>query len=193
MQDFYFETRYNYNNQENDIGFDKKIIIFEDLDCAGDIFLDRNIKKQKLEEKKKQEIDATQLLSNIAQSLEKPEIGPIPKFNEDPITLDDILNLWDGLHETPGRIIAISSNHYDTLDPALIRPGRIDITLEMKLVNRETLKEMFRHFFGFDIIKEDLDQFRENIYSPAEIVNMYISSKKDPDQFMYLLLSKEYK
>jgi ATP-dependent Zn protease len=191
LQDFYFETRYNYNNQENDIGFDKKIIIFEDLDCAGDIFLDRNIKKKKLEERKIQEVDATKILSNIAQSLEKPEIGPIPKFNEDPITLDDILNLWDGLHETPGRIIAISSNHYDTLDPALIRPGRIDITLEMKLVNKETLKEMYRHFFGFDITKEDLDQFIENIYSPAEIVNIYISSKRDPELFMStIILSK---
>jgi chaperone BCS1 len=191
LQDFYFETRYNYNNQENDIGFDKKIIIFEDLDCAGDIFLDRNIKKKKLEEKKKEEIikiDTNKILSNIAQCLEKPEQGPTVKFTEDPITLDDILNLWDGLHETPGRIIAISSNHYDTLDPALIRPGRIDITLEMKLVNKETLSEMFHHFFGFPISTEDLKMFRENVYSPAEIVNIYISSKKDPVNFMSMLL-----
>ena len=194
LQDFYFETRYNYNNQENDIGFNNKIIIFEDLDCAGDIFLDRNIKKnrKKVEDKM---IDSNQnqiqILSNIAKNLDGTitEKGPIMKFNEDPITLDDILNLWDGLYETPGRIIAISSNHYDTLDPALIRPGRIDITLEMKLVNRETLKEMFRHFFGFDILEDDLLQFRENIYSPAEIVNIYISSKKDPEQFMYMLSS----
>jgi chaperone BCS1 len=47
----------------------------------------------------------------------------------DPITLDDILNLWDGLKETPGRILGISSNHYNKLDPALVRPGRIDITI----------------------------------------------------------------
>ena len=190
LQDFYFETRYNYNNQENDIGFNNKIIIFEDLDCAGDIFLDRNLKKKQIEERKIQEVvDTTRLLSNIAQSLEKPEIGPIPKFNEDPITLDDILNLWDGLHETPGRIIAISSNHYDTLDPALIRPGRIDITLEMKLVNRETLKEMFHHFFGFDMLEEDLLQFQEDKYSPAEIINIYISSKKDSKQFIDRLIT----
>ena len=107
---------------------------------------------------------------------------------EDPITLDDILNLWDGLYETPGRIIAISSNHYDTLDPALIRPGRIDITLEMKLVNRETLKEMFHHFFGFNISEEDLLQFQENKYSPAEIINIYVSSKKDSKQFIDRLI-----
>jgi hypothetical protein len=36
---------------------------------------------------------------------------------EDPITLDDIFNLWDGIKETPGRILGISSNHYDKLDP----------------------------------------------------------------------------
>ena len=199
LQDFYFETRYNYNNQENDIGFDKKIIIFEDLDCVGDIFLDRNLKKKQLEEKKRKDmgvtdiLSATHIISNIANSLEKQEQGAalLSKFNEDPITLDDILNLWDGLFETPGRIIAISSNHYDTLDPALIRPGRIDITLEMKLVNRETFQEMYQHFFGFVISKEDLAHFRENTYSPAEIVNMYISSKKDPELFMStIVLSK---
>ena len=44
------------------------------------------------------------------------------------------LNLWDGIRETPGRIIVITSNHYDQLDPALIRPGRIDMTYEFKKV-----------------------------------------------------------
>jgi hypothetical protein len=193
LQDFYFETRYNYNNQENDIGFEKKIIIFEDLDCAGDIFLDRNIKKKNIEENKKEnkKLETEQILSNIAKSLENNENnnqGPLFKPIEDPITLDDILNLWDGLYETPGRIIAISSNHYDTLDPALIRPGRIDITLEMKLVNRDTLNEMFHHFFGYSLKKEDLQLFRENHYSPAEIINIFISCNKDPEKFLETLL-----
>jgi len=194
LYDFYFETRYNYNNQENDIGFDKKIILFEDLDCAGDIFIDRNLKKKQIEEKRIRELEKQEtkdILSSIANSLEKTELltqCPLLKYNEEPITLDDILNLWDGLHETPGRIIAISSNHYDTLDPALIRPGRIDITLEMKLVNRETLKEMFFHFFNVYIEESDLNLFPENVYSPAEIVNIYISCKNDPGRFMEMLL-----
>ena len=47
---------------------------------------------------------------------------------------------------------------------------------------------MYQHFFGFDISKEDLAQFRENTYSPAEIVNMYISSKKDPELFMSMIV-----
>ncbi|NBU47549.1 MAG: AAA family ATPase, partial [Flavobacteriales bacterium] len=39
LQDFYFETRYNYNNQENDISFDKKIIneIERELEAQLDV------------------------------------------------------------------------------------------------------------------------------------------------------------
>ena len=194
LQDFYFETRYNYNNQEDGIGFDKKIIIFEDLDCAGDIFLDRDLKKQKKNTDNKVVETEYQILSNIAQSLDKTDKvvqnPQIFKFNEDElITLDDILNLWDGLYETPGRIIVISSNHYNTLDPALIRPGRIDISLEMKRVTKKTIKEMFFHFFEFPLIDPDLQLFREDYYTPAEIVSIYISSNKDPVKFMDTILS----
>lgn len=46
------------------------------------------------------------------------------------ITLDDLLNMWDGIRETPGRIIVITSNFYHKLDKALVRPGRIDIEIE---------------------------------------------------------------
>lgn len=37
-----------------------------------------------------------------------------------------LLNVLDGVVETPGRIVIMTTNHPETLDPALIRPGRID-------------------------------------------------------------------
>jgi ATP-dependent 26S proteasome regulatory subunit len=43
----FFEERYNDNNEKNSIGFDKKIIVFEDIDCIGDIVLAREHKKNK--------------------------------------------------------------------------------------------------------------------------------------------------
>ena len=45
--------------------------------------------------------------------------------------------MWDGIRETPGRILIITSNHYNKLDPALTRPGRIDIELEMSKLSRK--------------------------------------------------------
>lgn len=34
--------------------------------------------------------------------------------------------MLDGVVDTPGRIVVMTTNHKEELDPALIRPGRID-------------------------------------------------------------------
>lgn len=40
--------------------------------------------------------------------------------------LQGLLNVLDGVVDTPGRIVIMTTNHPETLDAALIRPGRID-------------------------------------------------------------------
>ena len=35
--------------------------------------------------------------------------------------------MLDGVVDSPGRILIMTSNHPEKLDPALIRPGRVDI------------------------------------------------------------------
>ena len=101
--------------------------------------------------------------------------------------MDDILNLWDGIRETPGRILIISSNHYDKLDPALIRPGRIDITHEFSNASHDVIAEIYFHLFGRDISISKLKKIKPYFYSPAEIINMYVSNKNE-DDFMKRLL-----
>lgn len=48
------------------------------------------------------------------------------------MTLDVILNKFDGLIELSKIILVITTNHIEKLDPALIRAGRMDIKLELK-------------------------------------------------------------
>ena len=91
----------------------------------------------------------------------------------DKLTLDDILNLWQGLRETDGRIMVLSSNHYDKLDPALIRPGRIDITLKMDLASHDVINSMYNHFYKSYIPKDKLKRISEFTFSPAEISNIF--------------------
>ena len=45
LDSIFFEERYNIDNKKGSLGFDKKIIVFEDIDCIGDIVLDREKKK----------------------------------------------------------------------------------------------------------------------------------------------------
>jgi replication-associated recombination protein RarA len=40
LDSIFFEERYNSDNKKGSIGFDNKVIVFEDIDCIGDIVLD---------------------------------------------------------------------------------------------------------------------------------------------------------
>ena len=61
------------------------------------------------------------------------------------MTLSYLLNIIDGIRETPGRILIITSNNYDSLDEALIRPGRIDYSLRMNNASNKTLHIVCLH------------------------------------------------
>lgn len=180
LERFYFENTYNKFNKKGSIGFDNKIIVFEDIDCMTDII--------KIRDKNSVEADTTNSKSDLEKVLtticskESALKSTGLMADMDPITLDDILNLWDGIRETPGRILVISSNHYSELDPALVRPGRIDITLELKKASRSLVGEIFKHLFSTEMDVELLSKIEEYKYSPAELINIYMTHKT-PEAF----------
>ena len=55
--------------------------------------------------------------------------------------LSSILNCMDGVYASDNIIYVLTTNHKEYLDPALIRPGRCDIQLEIKGVCDETFRE----------------------------------------------------
>jgi len=205
LNDFYFESRYRHLNAPNSVGFENKIIVIEDIDCAGDIVLERSRKSSRNKETcaKESDFQSVELTDiclseklhqmdediqkTIRENIMEESRKIITKFStpsEEMITLDDILNLWDGLRETPGRILVISSNHYDRLDAAIRRPGRIDITLGLKNISHNTLREMYKHFYKSDIDESRLLSIEEDLYSPAEITNLYTLYRENSDAFM---------
>lgn len=182
LERFFMEDRYNENNKAHDIGFDKKIIVIEDIDCMGDVILDRSLidKRNSNKNIKKKRTPVEQIIEYNEATNEKM----VKQMeDDDKLTLDDILNLWDGLNETPGRILGISSNHYDKLDPALVRPGRIDIKLNMEKATRNTIREMFEFHYGKKINESKLKKIKDRHFSPAQIINTYVSNKEDPHGF----------
>jgi chaperone BCS1 len=194
LDNIFFEERYNKDNKKSSITFDKKIIVFEDIDCIGDIVLKRKETKTISSELK---VDSSLKIGDLLETIVSTEKEKDNKISEqftkltyldEPITLDDILNLWDGIRETPGRILIISSNHYDKLDPALIRPGRIDLTLELSFVSHEIISQIYSHLFNGLIDQDKLLSISNYFYSPAEILNIYINEDRDSDRFINRLL-----
>jgi SpoVK/Ycf46/Vps4 family AAA+-type ATPase len=199
LEEAFFESRYNYDNKKNSMGFDKKIIIIEDIDCLGEIVWKREKESEptnKKEKSKKNKSPKNEISTVIQQLIDnnneekKDFIDMCKPQEEDPITLDDILNLWDGIKETPGRILGISSNHYDKLDPALIRPGRIDITLCLDNCTRNMIRQMYKQFYKSDIDERLLSKVKDKFYSPAQVINWYVLNREDPCTFTECLLRR---
>ena len=197
LEKIFFENTYNNDNEKHSISWEKKILVFEDIDCIGDIVLNRKEKnKQKKNKKddKKTDQDNNVKVSDIIQTiceLNEPTTTIPSILKEQLITLDDILNLWDGIREAPGRILIISSNHYNKLDPALVRPGRIDITHELNNSSHETISDIYFHLFGNKIDKNLLSKVKEYFYSPAELINIYVSHKNEEDFMNRLIKNKK--
>lgn len=59
-----------------------------------------------------------------------------------------LLNIMDGMNSPENVIWIFTTNHIERLDPALIRPGRIDKKIEIGYVDNETFSEFLLHHFG---------------------------------------------
>lgn len=53
-------------------------------------------------------------------------LRPVPSPGNHNHRAQGLLNVLDGVVDTPGRIVVVTTNVVDCLDEALIRPGRID-------------------------------------------------------------------
>ena len=63
------------------------------------------------------------------------------------ITLSGLLNALDGVGAQEGRLLFATTNRYEALDPALRRPGRMDVHVEFKLATRYQAGELFKRFY----------------------------------------------
>ncbi len=73
------------------------------------------------------------------------------------IGLSEVLNALDGLFSSHGRILIATTNHIEDLDLALIRPGRIDLKVEIGFVNKEILTLFFQSFFPEIVFRTDVN------------------------------------
>jgi ATP-dependent Zn protease len=110
--------------------------------------------------------------------------------NGEGITLSFILNLLDGILETPGRILVITSNYPEKLDKALIRPGRIDIKIQFDNATRELIKEMIENFYDIRISNEDVPAGLDCKISPAEVLESLCTNYKSHVDAVQHMLQK---
>ncbi|QRW08447.1 mitochondrial chaperone BCS1 [Ceratobasidium sp. AG-Ba] len=63
------------------------------------------------------------------------------------LSLSGLLNALDGVAASEGRILFATTNHLERLDPALSRPGRMDVWIEFKNASKWQAEQLFNNFF----------------------------------------------
>jgi chaperone BCS1 len=109
--------------------------------------------------------------------------------DDDPLTLSHLLNIIDGMIEMPGRIIILTTNHINKLDPALIREGRIDIKVEMKKASRNIVKQMFNWFYKKELDNDILQKMPDMHFTPAKISNIFYKNHDNSEMAISELIS----
>lgn len=75
------------------------------------------------------------------------QLGELVKPRPDELNLAGLLNVLDGVVDTPGRLVVMTSNHPELLDPALIRPGRVDRIIYLGYLQPQAAEELIAHYF----------------------------------------------
>lgn len=152
--------------------FNKTIFVIEDIDCVSDIVYKRKtdpedtpVQVSEANKSSNSDLDNESESSgpklgelntekkseeNLIQTLIKLSAKDESKYcmQSDPLTLAGILNILDGVVECPGRLLIITSNHPEKLDPALIRPGRINMRLHLGFVQFPEALQMIGHYLS---------------------------------------------
>jgi mitochondrial chaperone BCS1 len=100
------------------------VILFEDIDC---------------------------MKSGDARSrVEEPEelrSKTVTKEDRNGVTLSGLLNVLDGFSAPDSVLFVMTSNQIEALDPALLRPGRVDFRMYLGKATEDQKVELYRRFF----------------------------------------------
>lgn len=66
------------------------------------------------------------------------------------LTFSGLLNALDGVATAEGRILFLTTNYKEKLDSALVRPGRVDVMVEITPPQRTQIEQLYAKFFPED-------------------------------------------
>ena len=110
------------------------------------------------------------------------------------LTLGGVLNFADGIRSSCGseRIFIFTTNHPERLDPALIRPGRMDMHIELSYCTFEVFKSLCRTYLG---VQEHpmLSHLQPLLtpstkVAPADVTAILDADRRDPDKALQRML-----
>jgi hypothetical protein len=154
----------------------KRLYVFPDIDRTTDILYKSQYQQKKVCSKE----DLTKLVDKIQRKnsiLEEPEEEDDNQVKSS-LNLSQILNVIDGIQERDGQIFIMSANHPEKLDPAIVRPGRIDCKIHFKEFSTEFVKTFIQNFYQFDIADKSFQDLALFLDTNKELFNHKFTPSK---------------
>ncbi|OQR95844.1 hypothetical protein THRCLA_07521 [Thraustotheca clavata] len=153
--------------------YEQVVFVMEDIDCASEIVHTRESAPARASDEA-DELNAA-LIASLSTTINNK---PLIFTSLDKLNLSGLLNVLDGVVDTPGRILIMTTNHPEKLDLALIRPGRIDEQILLGPIDATQTKLMIQHYFSTQLQDDqavEIDRVFKNTKSaitPAEVENL---------------------
>ena len=156
-----------------------RIFVFEEIECGGwkDVVLDRRFKKGEDKDMSVAVAQQTMMMQMMCMSEDNKTVAK--ENTDDRLMLSDILEVLDGIIETPGRVIIFTTNHHEQLDQALMRPGRVDHVIEFKNMTRQGIRDMHALWFDRDIPEEVYASMKDYVFSQADIGKLFKTASEE--------------
>eukprot|EP00658_Telonema_sp_P-2_P021145 TRINITY_DN18400_c0_g1_i5.p1 TRINITY_DN18400_c0_g1~~TRINITY_DN18400_c0_g1_i5.p1 ORF type:complete len:442 (+),score=148.78 TRINITY_DN18400_c0_g1_i5:284-1609(+) len=171
LMDCMFDLKFSVAGEDMPLklGFDKIIFVLEDVDAATNVVHRRDgTEPDEVEDIGSGQdgvLDAADMMQIMMMEMVskndgnsntpsgKPSGGGgysgwIKEDKTDNLDLSGVLNVLDGVVDCPDRIVVMTTNHPEKLDPALIRPGRINLQLCLDYMQAPEMLQMMEHYFA---------------------------------------------
>jgi hypothetical protein len=151
------------------------VIIFEDIDCMNDIVHRRP--------------------EGTVDLNKDTNLTKITEEVEGPLSLSYLLSVLDGTMAPEDVIFIMTTNHIEKLDKALIRPGRIDLDIELTKCTRTQLQKIYLDMYGKELPQHLIERFPEKHWITARVIlhlfHNSFDSNIDPEVLIAPLLNTE--
>lgn len=117
----------------------------------------------------------------LIEDIDRLSVAQEDDTSDDGLTMSGLLNALDGVGTPQGVVFLLTTNHIERIDPAVLRPGRIDLPLHIDFADTTQVNTILERAYGRKFNFEP-DTFEGLEISPADIVGFIKKNFDDSDK-----------
>jgi chaperone BCS1 len=100
------------------------------------------------------------------------------------VSFSGLLNALDGVRSQEGRVLVMTTNHPEKLDPALLRPGRADVKVKLNYASVMQMQGMYKKFFPKCTADQPVafsNELPDQVLSMAKLQGHFLKHRDQPE------------